>query len=136
MPSAHPYSAEFLAHLATTQNAYESRDLAAYLSGFSEEYCAVLLGHALREDKAALAAKIASDIERFELESMQFEVLADWYSGETGFAHLGYITRLHKREGGRSVLDQRENILVGRHIGGGRWEIISKITLKFDSRHV
>ena len=46
------------------------------------------------EDKAQLADKIARDIEKFELLQMDFEILRHWYSGEIGYAHLAYFSRL------------------------------------------
>lgn len=139
----HPYGEQFAQHLLTTQRAYEQRRVADYLAGFAEHYYSVQLGTALGEDKAQLAAKIARDIERFELLSMELDVLRLWYSGEVGYGHLRYHTRLRARTAGSHtgstkdvgpappvLIDRRENILVGEHIGGGQWRIISKIVVK------
>ena len=130
--STHPYAEQFAAHLHTTQQAYEQRRIADYLAGFADHYYSVQLGTEWGEDKAQLAAKIARDIERFELLSMELDVLRLWYSGEVGYGHLRYHTRLRPNGGdtGRVLIDRRENILVGEHSGNGQWRIISKIVVK------
>jgi hypothetical protein len=126
----HPYGAQYEAHLHATQQAYVERRVADYLAGFAEHYSSVQLGTAWGEDKAQLDAKIARDIARFELLSMELAVLRLWYSGEVGYGHLRYHTRLRPRSTDTVLVDRRENILVGEHVGAGEWHIISKIVLK------
>ncbi|MCC7478906.1 hypothetical protein IT575_10665 [bacterium] len=133
MLSVHPYSQHFLEHMARTQQAYTERRLEDYLAGFSERYSSVVLGTEWGEDKAGLRSKMLSDFERFELLSMDFEVLHHWYAGETGFAQLAYLTRLKVRASGKVLLDRRQNILVGEHLGEGRWSLICKIVLKAEN---
>src|SRR5688572_9604419 len=119
---SHPFGAQFEAHLRTTQRAYVERRSADYLAGFTEHYYSVQLGTEWGEDKEQLAVKIARDIERFALLSMELDVLRLWYSGEVGYGHLGYRTRLRTADG-RILIDRRENILVGEHVGAGQWRI-------------
>ena len=133
MLQSHPYADDFLAHMARTQQAYTERRLEDYLSGFAEHYSSVVLGTERGEDKAGLRAKMLSDFERFELLSMDFEVLHHWYSGETGFGQLAYLTRLKVRASGKILLDRRQNILVGEHQGEGRWLLSCKIVLKAEN---
>lgn len=135
MSEAHPFGEQYLAHLAATQQAYAERRLTDYLAGFAEHYYSVQLHTRWAEDKTALAAKIARDIERFELLQMDFSVLRSWYSGERGYAHLGYETRLRVRETGRVLIDKRENLLLGTHWGEGRWLIDCKIVLKAENHY-
>jgi hypothetical protein len=132
---SHPFGAQFEAHLRSTQQAYVERRSADYLAGFAEHYYSVQLGTEWGEDKAQLAVKIARDIEGFELLSMDLQVVRLWYSGEIGYGHLSYYTQLlPKGASGKTsstvLIDRRENILVGEHIGNGQWRIISKIVVK------
>jgi hypothetical protein len=129
----HPFAAQYEQHLHTTQQAYVERRIADYLAGFAEHYSSVQLHTRWGEDKAQLAAKIAKDIERFELLSMDLQVLRTWYSGEVGYGHLSYYTRLKHRESERILIDRRENILVGEHGGAGRWLVVCKIVLKAEN---
>ena len=135
MPLEHPFAEQYIEHLKITQQAYEQRRLVDYLAGFAESYFSVQLHADWAEDKAQLATKISEDFERFELLSMDFEVLKHWYVGETGFAHLAYTTRLKFTDGGRVLVDQRENLIVGQHLGAGRWELTGKIILKAQSNY-
>lgn len=129
--SSHLYAAQFEQHLRTTQQAYVERRIEDYLAGFADQYYSVQLGSEWGEDKAQLASKIARDIERFELLSMDLRVLRLWFSGEIGYGHLRYLTRLRSREGDNRVLiDRRENILVGEHCGAGKWLVICKIVVR------
>ncbi|MDQ7005722.1 MAG: hypothetical protein Q9Q40_00665 [Acidobacteriota bacterium] len=125
----HPFAREFVALLGATQQAYEKRQLDTYLAGFAPEYRSVILGTPGQEDFTGLRKKIARDLERFDLLEMRFTLLDEWYAGETGFAHLQYRTRL-RDEHGREIIDQRRNIIVGRHLGDGRWQILSKIVVE------
>jgi len=129
MPGIHKYADEFIAHIRTTQQAYEERRLDDYLLGFSPEYTAVQLNTDTVEDFAGLAAKIKADFERFELLKMDFEVLNHWYSGDLGYAHLSYLTRLRFADSGRVLVDRRENIVTAVHQGRGRWLLATKIVL-------
>lgn len=133
MTGSHPYADEYIAHLRATQTAYAERREADYLAGFAEHYYSVQLGTTWGEDKAQLATKIAADIERFELLSMDLEVRRSWFSGEVGYGHLAYVTRLCHRESGRVLFDRRENILVGEHLGAGRWLVVCKIVLRAEN---
>ncbi len=133
MISSHPFAQQFLDHMARTQQAYTERRLEDYLAGFAEHYSSVLLGTDWGEDKTGLRSKMLADFERFELLSMDFEVLHHWYAGETGFAQLAYLTRLKVRASGKVLLDRRQNILVGEHQGEGRWLLSCKIVLKAEN---
>jgi hypothetical protein len=133
MPESHLFGEQYLAHLAATQQAYAERRLPDYLAGFAEHYYSVQLHTRWAEDKLALAAKIQRDIERFELLQMDFGVLRSWFTGERGYAHLSYETRLRVRETGRTLLDRRENLLLGSHHGAGRWLIDCKIVLRAEN---
>jgi hypothetical protein len=129
--STHPFAAQFEQHLRVTQQAYVERRSEDYLAGFADLYYSVQLGSQWGEDKAQLARKIARDIERFELISMELRVLRLWFSGEIGYGHLRYRTRLQARDGDdRVLIDRRENILVGEHSGNGSWLIASKIVVR------
>jgi hypothetical protein len=123
----------YIDHLAATQLSYAERRIDDYLSGFTANYYSVQVGTEWGEDKAQLAAKVASDIERFELLSMDFEVVRHWFAGGAGFAHLRYHTRLRLRDKDRILVDRRENILVGEQVGEGRWGITCKIVLKAEN---
>lgn len=133
MPLDHPFSTQFIKQMETTQQAYAQRRLEDYLAAFSDSYYSVQLDTDWGEDKAQLAKKISDDFVRFELLSMDFDVLKHWYVGETGFAHLAYITRLKYADSGRVLVDKRENLIVGNHLGEGRWELAGKIVLKAQS---
>jgi hypothetical protein len=61
---------------------------------------------------------------------MDFEVKRVWFTGDTGFAHLGYFTRLRFKDSQRVIVDKRENLITGRHTGSGNWELTGKIVLK------
>jgi hypothetical protein len=126
----HPFAQQYEKHLKTTQQAYVERRIADYLAGFAEHYYSVQLGTEWGEDKAQLALKIARDIERFELLAMELRVLRIWFSGDVGYGHLSYLTRLRSRADERILIDRRENILVGEHIGDGKWQIVSKIVVR------
>jgi hypothetical protein len=129
----HPFGEQWLSHLAATQAAYAERRLPDYLAGFSDAYFSVQLHTHWSEDKPALEKKMRRDFERFELLQMDFTVLRAWYAGERGFAHLGYETRLKVRESGRTLVDRRENMLTGAHLGDGRWRIDCKVVLKAEN---
>jgi hypothetical protein len=143
----HPFAEQFRLHLETTQQAYVERRVDDYLAGFAEHYSSVQLHSEWGEDKAQLATKIARDIERFELLSMDLRILRVWFSGEIGYAHVAYHTRLRLREdsgaglqtrGGEAglktsptvLIDRRENILTGEHQGDGRWLVACKIVVR------
>jgi len=89
----------------------------------------VQLHSVFHENLDQLRAKIAADMEKYELISMEFKMLDDWYTGEIGYAHMSYVTRLRFRDSGRVLIDERENLIVGQHLGSGRWEIKAKITI-------
>lgn len=129
MPDSHPYAEQFVAHMARTQQAYSQRRLEDYLAGFSDDYHSAQLHTHFSEDKQQLREKMLSDFERFELLSMEFHVLQQWYAGDTGFALLSYHTRLKVQRTGKVLIDRRQNILVGRHLGEGVWTLISKIVV-------
>jgi hypothetical protein len=132
MPQRHPHAESFIEHLRTTQEAYAERRLQDYLAGFAEDYSSVQLHTNWSEDKTGLRRKIELDFQRFKLISMEFEVVQDWFSGEVAYALLRYHTRLGLPDE-RVLVDRRENILVCRHKGSGRWEIISKIIVRAEN---
>lgn len=119
--------------MKTAQQAYEQRRLDDYLAGFAESYFSVQLQTGWSEDKAQLRQKISGDFVRFELLSMDFEVLKHWYERENGFAHLAYITRLKFSDSGKVLIDKRKNLIVGHHLGAGRWELTGKIIITAQS---
>jgi len=140
---SHPFGQQFEQHLRETQQAYVERRIDDYLAGFAEHYYSVQLGTQWAEDKARLREKIARDIARFELLSMELRILRLWYSGEVGYGHLRYHTRLRVSGAGLQtrdeaglktsptlLIDRRENILVGQHLGEGRWSIVCKIVVR------
>jgi hypothetical protein len=129
MPSIHPYGSSFIELMGTTQTAYAARDSKGYLSGFSEDYYSVQLDHAFEENLEQLSEKIARDIERFEILQMDFTIKRIWYAGEIGFAQLAYVSRLRFKGTERVILDRRENLVTGRHLGIGKWELICKTVL-------
>jgi hypothetical protein len=43
---------------------------------------------------------------------------------------MRYLTRLRRRDGGRVLIDERENLIVAEHTGAGRWRILAKIGIK------
>ncbi len=129
----HQYSEQFIEHMKTTQQAYEQRRLEDYLAGFADSYYSVQLHTDWGEDKAQLKRKIGDDFVRFELLSMDFDVLKHWYERDTGFAHLDYITRLKFTDSGRVLIDKRENLIVGNHLGDGAWELTGKIIVNAKS---
>ena len=133
MSSEHPFGEQWLEHLATTQQAYTERRLADYLAGFSDEYYSVQLHTQWAEDKAALEQKMLRDFERYELLQMDFTVLRAWFAGGHSFAHLGYETKLKVKETGRTLIDRRENILTGTHLGYGKWLVDCKIVLRAEN---
>ncbi len=129
MPDSHPHAAAFIEHMQATQQSYVRRDLENYLRGFSAEYFSVQLDTGWGEDKSQLESKMLRDMAQFELQDMQLNVIRDWYAGEIGFGHLEYLTRLRFVDSGRILIDKRRNLIVGRHLGNGSWEIISKIVI-------
>lgn len=129
MSETHPEAEAFVAHLHSTQQHYVKRNLAGYLAGFSEDYFSVQLDTSWGEDKLQLESKMRRDMQNFELIDMQLNVIRVWYSGEIGYGHLEYLTRLRFADSGRILIDKRRNLLLGRHLGDGQWEIISKIVV-------
>ncbi len=129
----HPHAQAFLDLMAETQAAYERRDLETYLGSFSADYSSVVLDSEWWEDRARLEEKMTRDLARFDLVSMDFSIKKHWYSGETGFAHLAYLTRLRYRDTGRLLVDERENVIVGHHEGDGRWILTGKIVLRVNN---
>jgi len=129
MAKAHPQAEAFLSFLNRTQQAYETRRLADYISSFADDYCTVILHSTFHENLEQLRAKIAADMEKYELLSMDFKMLDDWYTGDIGYAHMSYVTRLRFRDSGRVLIDERENLIVGEHSGEGDWQIKAKITI-------
>jgi len=129
MAKAHPHSEAFLSFLNQTQQAYETRRLEHYIAAFAGDYCTVQLHSTFHENVDQLRAKIAADMEKYELLSMDFKMLDDWYTGDIGYAHMAYVTRLRFRDSGRVLIDERENLIVGEHGGAGEWQIKAKITI-------
>src|SRR5690606_36043123 len=129
MPASHQFASEFVEHLKFTQQGYVNRDLDRYLAGFSEDYYSVQLDTNWGEDKHELEQKMIRDMQEFGLLDMQLNLIRDFYSGDIGYGHLEYLTRLRFQDSGRVLIDKRRNLLVGRHLGEGKWEIISKIVI-------
>ena len=133
MPEKHPHAADFVALMGSTQQAYVERRIDDYLAAWHPYYCSVLLGSEWSEDKRGLADKIARDMKNFELLQMDFELLRDWYCAENGFGHLAYFTRLRRLSDSRVLIDRRENIIAGLHLGAGKWTLISKIVVRAEN---
>ena len=129
MAKQHEHAEAFISFLNTTQQAYETRRLDDYIAAFAADYCTVQLHAGFHEDLGQLRAKIAADMEKYELLSMDFRMLDDWYTGEIGYAHMSYVTRLRFRDSGRVLIDERENLIVGEHVGEGCWQVKAKITI-------
>ena len=134
MPNTHPFAAQFIELMSTTQAAYAAREGEKYLQAFAEAYYSVQLDHEFEEDVSQLAQKITRDIERFDILQMDFTVKRIWFAGDIGFAHLAYLTRMRFKDTERCIRDQRENLIVGKHLGGGQWELICKTILRAETR--
>ncbi|MBN2080584.1 hypothetical protein JW859_00100 [bacterium] len=133
MARQHAHGAEFIEFINETQQAYESRRLEDYLASFSPDYCTVQLHTGFHEDLDQLGAKIAADIQKYDLLSMQFSILDHWFTGETAYAHMSYLTRLRHKDSQRVLIDERQNLIVANHLGAGAWAIVAKITLSADN---
>jgi len=129
MAKAHPQAEAFIEFLNQTQQAYETRRLEDYIASFADDYCTVMLHSTFHENVDQLRAKIAADMEKYELISMDFKMLDDWYTGDIGYAHMSYVTRLRFRDSRRVLIDERENLIIGEHSGDGSWQIKAKITI-------
>jgi hypothetical protein len=129
MSESHPHAQQFLDHLHSTQQCYVKRELEAYLAGFAVDYFSVQLDTTWGEDKSQLEDKMRRDMQNFELIDMQLNVIRVWFTGEIGYGYLDYLTRLRFNDSGRILIDKRRNLLLGRHLGSGQWEIISKIVV-------
>ena len=114
MAKQHEHAEAFISFLNTTQQAYETRRLDDYIAAFAADYCTVQLHAGFHEDLGQLRAKIAADMEKYELLSMDFRMLDDWYTGEIGYAHMSYVTRLRFRDSGRVLIDERDAYLSQR----------------------
>lgn len=130
MATTHPFGAEFIAMINNAQQAYTERRLADYLAAYSPDYCGVMLNSEIHEDGAGLEARMQADVDRFDLLLMDFTILGHWFSGEVGYAHMKYFTRLRRKDNGKVLIDERENLIVAQHSAGGRWEIMAKIGIK------
>ncbi len=133
MARNHQHEEQFLELITTAQKAYAERRTDDYVEAFCDEYYSVQLHTDWGENKDELAAKIASDAQRFELLSMDFDILRTWFIEETGYAHMRYVTRLRFRDTGRVLIDKRENLVTAAHRGDGRWELNGKIVLQAEN---
>lgn len=133
MADTHPQQDGFLKIITETQRAYAERRTDDYVDAFCDGYYSVQLNTDWGEDKAKLASKIASDVERFELLSMDYEIVRVWFIEEVGYSHMRYVTRLKFRDTGKVLIDKRENLVTAAHRGDGRWELNGKIVLKADN---
>lgn len=133
MASTHRHGSGFIELMSTTQAAYAARNRAGYLAAFSPDYFSVQLDQEFEENLEQLSDKIARDIERFDIIKMDFTIKRVWYAGEIGFAQLAYVTRLRFKGTERCILDRRENLITGRHLGGGQWELICKTVLRAET---
>jgi hypothetical protein len=129
MSDVNSYAGGFTRLISRAQRAYAERRLEEYLSAFDGHYTGARLGRDDLEDMPMLATRIEDDFRRFELLGMDYSILRHWYAGETAFAHMRYETRLRSVSDGALRVDKRENLIVGRHIGGDKWLIVAKITL-------
>lgn len=122
-----------MAHIEETRQCYLKRDLEGYLAHFAQDYLSFSLDDPdFLEDKRKLREKIASEFERYDLLSMDFEVMGIYFTEEHGYAHLSYKSRLKpKNSRDANVLnDERENLIVARKVGEDRWLIEAKIISK------
>ena len=133
MAKTHPHSDGFLELIRFTQAAYEQRRLEDYLGAFAPDYTGVQLNTGFSEDYAGLRRRMSADRERYELLSMDFAIVDNWYTGDTGYAHMRYHTRLRLRDGGRVMVDRRENIVAGRLGEDGVWRLNLKVTLNAEN---
>ncbi len=130
MSNTHPYAEQFIQLLSATQSAYAARDAQAYLAAFADDYYSVQLDASFEENRQQLSEKIHLDIARYDILQMDFAVQRTWFTADTGFAQLAYLTRLRVRGTERILRDQRANMIIGRHLGAGQWEIICKTILQ------
>ncbi len=126
-----------ISHMETIRQCYVRRDIEGYLSGFAKYYRSFQLNDSeWLEDICGLRQKMLSEFERFELLSMEFEVLQVRFVADRGYAHLRYRSRLRPRnESARILLDSRENLIVAKHLGREKWLIEAKITVSSEVSH-
>ena len=133
MAETHPQQEGFLKIITETQRAYAERRTEDYVGAFCSGYYSVQLHTEWGEDKGRLADKIASDVERFELIKMDYQILRTWFIEDVGYAHMSYVTRLRFRDSARVLIDKRENLVTAAHRGDGNWELNGKIVLKAEN---
>lgn len=133
MAETHAQQDGFLRIITETQQAYAERRSTDYVDAFCDDYYSVQLHTDWGESKEQLGRKIASDVERFELLVMDYEILRIWFIEEVGYAHMRYVTRLKFRDTGRVLIDKRENLVTAAHRGDGRWELNGKIVLRAEN---
>ncbi len=125
--------AGFIALIETTQRAYEERCLEDYLGAFSADYAGAQLGSDFSEDAAGLRERLTADMEKYQLISMDFEILRCWAAGPCAYSHMRYHTRLRHKTSGRVLVDKRENLVFGHPEQGGRWLLDGKIGLSAEN---
>lgn len=133
MAQTHPHQDGFMRIITETQQAYEERRTGDYVGAFCDDYYSVQLHTDWGENKDQLGHKIASDVKRFDLLAMDYEILRTWFIEEVGYAHMRYVTRLRFRDTGRVLIDKRENLVTAAHRGEGQWELNGKIVLKAEN---
>ncbi len=118
-------------HMESIRQAYLRRDIHGYLAGFADWYCSFRLGDASwLEDKSALREKMLSEFERYEILSMNFEVVQVYVVGERGYAYLSYASKLKPKENSSAILnDIRSNLIIAKYLGESRWLIEAKIVI-------
>ncbi|OPX23077.1 MAG: hypothetical protein B1H03_02775 [Planctomycetales bacterium 4484_113] len=125
----------FRAHMEAVRECYLRRDLEGYLAGFADYYRSFQVGADWKEDKAALRRKMEDDFARYDILEMDFSAHSIHIIGDRAYGHLHYQTKLNARGDGRMVVDERENIVVGKLLADGSWLLEAKIVLSVRMEH-
>ena len=124
-------------HMERTRQCYIKRDIEGYLAGFADSYISFQLNGEFFENKDSLREKMLREFERYDLLSMDFEVVQIHFSDKMGYAQLRYISKLKPvtpmSNQHRILIDKRENLIVARREADGGWLIEAKIVLNAEN---
>lgn len=124
----------FRAHMEAVRECYLHRDIQGYLAGYADYYYGIQFDGNHLENKNALRRRLEKEFQRFDLISMEFKVDLVEFAADRGYASLRYVTKLKDKEDGRIMVDERKNLVIGKHQANGSWLLEAKITLHADSR--
>jgi len=119
-----------------TRQCYVNRDIEGYLAGFSDTYISFQLDGEFFENRDSLKEKILREFERYDLLSMDFEVVQVHFADNMGYAQLRYISKLKPVAGNNQrgiLVDKRENLIVAKQKADGSWLIEAKIVLSVEN---